>query len=188
MGHSQTDKRATHDRIVKVASARFREVGLEGIGVADVMKQAGVTVGGFYKHFRDRDQLVVEALADAFSDGSVVGGGGQELAKDIRFYLSIRHRDNPGVGCAMGAVLGGMPHASKAARRKYTDQFKKNLDLVSEVQNAESPSDKRASALLMMCALYGAINLARGVDNAKLSKEILSMVSEELIRRLCPEQ
>jgi TetR/AcrR family transcriptional repressor of nem operon len=188
MGHSQAGKKATHDRIVKIASARFRELGLEGIGVADVMKQAGVTVGGFYKHFKDRDQLVVEALADAFPDGSVIGGSGQELAEDIRSYLSVRHRDDPGKGCAMGALLGGMPHASKAVRRKYTDQFKKNLDLVSEVQNAESPSDKRARALLMMCALYGAINLARGVDNAKLSKEILETVSEELIRRLCPER
>lgn len=187
MGHSQAEKQATHNRIVKVASRRFRELGLEGIGVADVMKQAGVTVGGFYKHFEDRDQLVSEALANAFSDGSVVGGSGQGLAEDIQSYLSVRHRDDPGKGCAMAAFLGGMPRASKAARRQYTEQFKKNLDLISEVQDAESPSDKRAMALLMMCALYGAINLARGVDNTKLSKEILSTVAEELLRRSRPE-
>ena len=68
MGYSKSDKAETHTRIVKVAAKRFRERGLEGIGVADVMKEAGVTVGGFYKHFGSRDELVVEALARAFKD------------------------------------------------------------------------------------------------------------------------
>ena len=68
MGYSKSDKAETHTRIVSVAAKRFRELGLEGIGVADVMKEAGVTVGGFYKHFDSRDELVVEALATAFQD------------------------------------------------------------------------------------------------------------------------
>jgi TetR/AcrR family transcriptional repressor of nem operon len=68
MGYSKSDKAETHTRIVKVAAKRFRELGLEGIGVADVMREAGVTVGGFYKHFGSRDELVVEALAAAFKD------------------------------------------------------------------------------------------------------------------------
>ena len=68
MGYSKSDKAETHARIVSVAAKRFRELGLEGIGVADVMKEAGVTVGGFYKHFDSRDELVVEALAAAFLD------------------------------------------------------------------------------------------------------------------------
>ena len=68
MGYSKKDKAETHTRIVTVAAKRFRELGLEGIGVADVMKEAGVTVGGFYKHFDSRDELVVEALATAFQD------------------------------------------------------------------------------------------------------------------------
>ena len=66
MGHSQADKAQTHERIVAIASRRFRERGLEGIGVADVMKEAGLTVGGFYKHFDSREALVVEALAASF--------------------------------------------------------------------------------------------------------------------------
>src|SRR5260370_32853972 len=68
LGYSKSDKAETHARIVSVAAKRFRELGLEGIGVADVMKEAGVTVGGFYKHFDSRDELVVEALATAFQD------------------------------------------------------------------------------------------------------------------------
>ena len=66
MGHSQADKAKTHDRIVATASRRFREKGLDGIGVADLMKASGTTAGGFYKHFASRDALVAEALGAAF--------------------------------------------------------------------------------------------------------------------------
>ena len=66
MGHSQVEKQKTHEKIVEIASRRLREKGLEGIGVADLMKEAGLTVGGFYKHFESRDQLVREAMQLAF--------------------------------------------------------------------------------------------------------------------------
>ncbi len=62
MGHSRADKEATHSRVVKIAAKRFRELGLDGIGVADVMKEAGMTVGGFSKHFASRDHLVLRPL------------------------------------------------------------------------------------------------------------------------------
>src|SRR5271169_6374571 len=71
MGYSKSDKAETHSRIVSVAARRFRELGLEGIGVADVMKEAGVTVGGFYKHFHSRDELVLEALCSVTCHGRV---------------------------------------------------------------------------------------------------------------------
>src|SRR5882672_9517707 len=69
MGHSQADKDDSHDRIVRVAAARFRETGVDGIGVADLMRDAGLTHGGFYRHFASRDDLVAEAIARALRDG-----------------------------------------------------------------------------------------------------------------------
>ena len=66
MGHSKADKAKTHKRIVKIASKRFREDGLAGVGIADVMKEAGLTVGGFHKHFDSRDDLMAEAVSSAF--------------------------------------------------------------------------------------------------------------------------
>lgn len=67
MGHSQASKQATHDRIVSIAAERFCELGIDGLSIADLMKEAGLTHGGFYKHFESRDQLVVEALMSLFS-------------------------------------------------------------------------------------------------------------------------
>ena len=96
MGYSKSDKAETHTRIVKVAAKRFRELGLEGIGVADVMKEAGVTVGGFYKHFDSRDELVVEALATAFHDLDRWEEHTDTLTKALEGYLSEGHRDAPG--------------------------------------------------------------------------------------------
>ena len=72
MGHSQEDKAGSHDRIVRAAAARFRESGVDGIGVADLMKNAGLTHGGFYRHFASRDELVAEAVERALQDGGRV--------------------------------------------------------------------------------------------------------------------
>src|ERR1700692_4575266 len=99
MGYSRSDKAETHTRIVSLAARRFRELGLEGIGVADVMKEAGVTVGGFYKHFDSRDELVVEALAAAFQDLDRWEEHPDTLTKLLATYLSEEHRDAPGTGC-----------------------------------------------------------------------------------------
>src|SRR6267378_2746874 len=72
MGHSRAEKDVSHDRIVRTAAARFRETGLDGIGVADLMKDSGLTHGGFYRHFDSRDELVAEAVERALRDGGQV--------------------------------------------------------------------------------------------------------------------
>src|ERR1700676_2788677 len=98
MGYSKSDKAETHARILSAAAKRFRELGLEGIGVADVMKEAGVTVGAFYKHFDSRDELVVEALATAFQDLDRWEQQTDTLTNALKNYLSEEHRDAPGTG------------------------------------------------------------------------------------------
>ena len=131
MGYSKSDKAETHTRIVRVAAKRFRERGLEGIGVADVMKEAGVTVGGFYKHFGSRDELVVEALATAFKDLDVWEEHTPDMAHLLQNYLTEAHRDAPGTGCAMGALLGDMIRGSKSARALYTARVKRSVAFAS---------------------------------------------------------
>src|SRR6195256_6515935 len=116
MGYSKREKAETHTRIVRVAAKRFRELGLEDIGVADVMQEAGVTVGGFYKHFHSRDELVVEALAAAFQDLDRWEEHADTLTALLANYLSEEHGDAPGTGCALGALVGDMPRASRSAR------------------------------------------------------------------------
>ena len=110
MGYSKAQKTRTHKRIVSIASKRFREKGLAGFGIAELMEEAGLTVGGFYKHFGSRDDLVAEAVNSAFGgwqrrlDAAKSGARSVSLAKLIDEYLNEMHRDNPGSGCAFSAL------------------------------------------------------------------------------------
>ena len=186
MGYSKSDKAETHTRIVRVAAKRFRERGLEGIGVADVMKEAGVTVGGFYKHFGSRDELVVEALATAFKDLDVWEEHTPDMAHLLQNYLTEAHRDAPGTGCAMGALLGDMTRGSKSARALYAERVKRTLAFLSALLPSSQRPDKRRRALLILSALLGALNLSRAVSDPNLSREILQGVREELIGLVQP--
>ena len=181
MGYSKSDKAETHTRIVSVAAKRFRELGLEGIGVADVMKEAGVTVGGFYKHFNSRDELVVEALATAFQDLDRWEEHTETLTKALENYLSEEHRDAPGAGCALGALLGDMPRASRSAKAAYTERLKRTLAYSTGLVPPNGNSDRRARAILTISAMLGAINLSRAVSDANLSREILQQTRDQLI-------
>ena len=174
-------KTHTHTRILKVAARRFRELGLDGIGVADVMKQAGVTVGAFYKHFKSRDELVVEALGTAFKDLDAWEEHAETLPQVLENYLTEAHRDNPGTGCAMGALLGDMSHASKSAKTVYTARVKRSLAFTAGLLPSEENTDKRGRALLILSGLLGAINLSRAVSDPILSREILDQVRQQLV-------
>src|ERR1700746_2932783 len=143
MGYSKSDKAETHSRIVRVAAKRFRERGLEGIGVADVMKEAGVTVGGFYKHFGSRDELVVEALGTAFKDLDVWEEHTADMTELLQNYLTEAHRDAPGTGCAMGALLGDMTRGSKSVRVLYTTRLKRTLAFSNALLPSSQGGDKR---------------------------------------------
>ena len=186
MGYSKSDKAETHTRIVRVAAKRFRERGLEGIGVADVMKEAGVTVGGFYKHFSSRDELVVEALATAFKDLDVWEERTPDMAHLLQNYLTEAHRDALGTGCGMGALLGDMTRGSKSARALYTERVKRTRAFLSALLPSSQRPDKRRRALLILSALLGALNLSRAVSDPNLSREILDGVRDELIGLVKP--
>src|SRR5580698_3959578 len=174
-------KTHTHAKILKVAARRFRELGLDGIGVADVMKQAGVTVGAFYKHFKSRDELVVEALGTAFKDLDAWEKHAESLAQLLENYLTEYHRDNPGAGCAMGALLGDMSRASKSAKTVYTTRVKHSLAVTAGLLPSEENADKRGRALLILTSLLGALNLSRAVSDPSLSREILEQVRRQLV-------
>jgi len=181
MGYSKSDKAQTHDRIVNVAAKRFRELGLEGIGVADVMKEAGVTAGGFYKHFDSRDELVVEALATAFQDLDRWEENTDTLTKVLKAYLTEEQRDAPGTGCALGALLGDMSRASRSAKAVYTARLKRTLAYSTDLVPPNGDSNRRARAILTISAMLGAINLSRAVSDPNLSREILKRTRDELI-------
>src|SRR3981189_638922 len=181
MGYSKRDKAETHTRIVSVAAKRFPELGLEGIGVADVIKEAGVSVDGFLSRFDSRDELVVEALATAFQDLDRWEVHTDTLTKLLENYLSEEHRDAPGTGCALGALLGDMSRASRSAKAVYTARLKRSLAYSTGLGPPHGTSDRRAPSILMISAMLGAINLSRAVSDPNLSLEILQRTRDELI-------
>jgi TetR/AcrR family transcriptional repressor of nem operon len=188
MGHSRAEKTKTHKRIVKIASRRFREKGLAGVGIADVMKEAGLTVGGFYKHFNSRDGLVAEAVSSAFGtwkrqvDGAASGGPAVSYAKLIDDYLNEAHRDDPGAGCAFSALAGEIARTDKRTRALATEQIRNDIQLMAGLLPGKDKNKDaaRSKAILTFSALVGAMALARAVSDEALSREILTTVKELL--------
>jgi len=186
MGYSKAQKTRTHKRIVSIASKRFREKGLAGFGIADLMKEAGLTVGGFYKHFGSRADLVAEAVNAAFGgwqrrlDGAKSGGRSVSLAKLIDEYLNETHRDNPGSGCAFSALAPEIARSDKRTRSLTAEQVRNDIQLMATLLPGRGKRAARSIAILIVSALVGAMSLARAVSDEELSREILETVGELL--------
>ena len=183
MGHSQASKREHHEAIVGVAASRFRENGIEGVGVADLMRDAGLTHGGFYRHFESRDQLVAEGVERALHDGgeamaAVAESPHDPLAAVIDAYLSLAHRDDLGTSCAVTTLAGDVSRSNPRARTAYTNQVGVYIDMLVRLLPAET-SD-RATAITALSTLVGAVSMARAVDDEALSREILASAGSGL--------
>ena len=193
MGYSKAQKTRTHKRIVSIASKRFREKGLAGFGIAELMKEAGLTVGGFYKHFGSRDDLVAEAVNSAFGgwqrrlDVAKSGGPSVPLAKLIDDYLNETHRDNPGSGCAFSALAPEIARSDKRTRSLTSEQVRSDVQLIATLLPGRDKRAARSRAILIFSALVGAMSLARAVSDEALSREILKTVAE-LLKNLASTQ
>jgi TetR/AcrR family transcriptional repressor of nem operon len=185
MGHSQDQKIKTHQRIVRAAAKRFREKGLEGVAIADLMQEIGLTVGGFYKHFDSRDHLVIEALRAASGPWQkqllAAESGGPPVTYEslIDSYLSETHRDHPGNGCPISALACDIARGSKAIRSLLTERVKSHFELLANLLPQDG-SAARSKAILTVAALLGAVELARAVSDESLSHEILESTREAL--------
>jgi TetR/AcrR family transcriptional repressor of nem operon len=190
MGHSQADKARTHQRILAAASRSFRRNGLDGIGLADLMQEAGATVGGFYKHFESREALVAAAVQAAFGgwERRIEEGGkaGQpaEFADVVDGYLNERHKKDPARGCPIAALSSDLGRSGHATRALTTAQLKRNIELLASTLPAGEA--RRDTAMLAYCAMVGAMNLARISDDEDFSKEILDVTAKTLKRRAGP--
>lgn len=192
MGHSKADKAQSHDRIVQMAAARFREVGVDGIGVAGLMQEAGLTHGGFYRHFDSRDELVAEAIERALRDGGQVVhamadsklGNKALLAGLLDGYLSTAHRDGMATSCAVTTLAGDVARSNDRARTAYTQQVGAYMGLLTRLIAGETNKSKRAKAIAALSTMIGAVLMARAVNDEKFSREILKSAATELKTQL----
>ncbi|MGY5811911.1 TetR/AcrR family transcriptional regulator [Rhizobium sp. LEGMi198b] len=179
MGHSQLEKQKTHERIVTLAAKRLREEGLEGIGVADLMKEAGLTVGGFYKHFASRDELVAEAVQAAVEswrrqlEGKGIDPADISLEDYADDYLSTLHRDHRGEGCAYAALTADIARSGDAVRTIATEGIRKNFETMAARLPHQDAAEMRRNAIVASCLMSGAVGLARIANDEELSREIL---------------
>lgn len=192
MGHSRQDKAASHDRIVQIAAGRFREAGVGALSVADLMQEAGLTHGGFYRHFGSRDELVAEALEEALAQSRARTAAAREAGADyaaiVADYLSPAHRDAPAAGCAVAALASEAGRLQDRPREAFTRHIEAGAETFLALLRAENPAATRADALLTLTAMAGALALARAVSDPALSDEILQGVGERLVTLAGPER
>ncbi|PKA45113.1 TetR/AcrR family transcriptional regulator (plasmid) [Rhizobium sullae] len=158
-------------RILEIASRLFREKGFEAVGVAEVMKAAGLTHGSFYGHFSSKDDLIVQALAHAVGQRN---GATLPLRAYMEEYLSPRHRDNRAGGCPISGLAADTLRQTPEARAALTDGVRTQIDWMSEKVEGPAEADRRRRAIASWSAMVGATILARAMVDPDLSKEILT--------------
>src|SRR6202795_481557 len=186
------EKAAEHrDRIIDAAGALFRAKGFGGIGVADIMKAADLTHGGFYGHFASKDDLVGEAsrriMARAAANWTklVDAAPDNPYAALLAHYLSPKHRDDPGKGCAFAALGNDAARSSKIVRKAFSEGLAPLIDILAQSIPGKSTSGKskaarRRKAVAAMATLVGALTMARAVEGTPLSDEMLQAAHREL--------
>ena len=174
-------------RIVNAASQLFRKQGLEATGVADIMQAAGLTHGGFYRHFPSKDALAAEAVAAAFAertrvlspDGTPPDAGA--LKAYVERYLSDGHLAHPETGCPMAALASEAAHAPAETQAAFAEGGEGLIDLIARASSDDALADEagRARALRLMASLVGAVAIARAVGASKMAGEVLSAVLDD---------
>jgi TetR/AcrR family transcriptional regulator, transcriptional repressor for nem operon len=189
VGTSQAAKAASHDRILDIAAARIRRDGIDNLSVDELMKEAGLTHGGFYRHFGSREQLVAEAAQRALTLGSAwtiaAGqlGGARGYTALVDGYLSARHRDHPESGCGVAGVAADVARAGGSARASYTRQVQECLAVISDLIDNPDRQVGEREAVVTLSVLVGAISMARAVDDPEVSRQILTNAAAVLKER-----
>jgi TetR/AcrR family transcriptional repressor of nem operon len=190
MRYSREHKLETHARIVKKASVRLREKGAHGIGVADLMKEAGLTHGGFYAHFDSREALVIEAFADAMDRSTerwrklaAATPPEKRLAAIVDSYLTTIHRDDPGHGCAVPTLGAEIARESPKTRRAFAAKLAQMIEMLAD-QIPELPrKTARKQAMAAVATMMGTLVLSRIAGSGEFSDEILGAGRDAVLER-----
>ena len=158
-------------RILAAAGRLFRERGFDAVTVAEVMRAAGLTHGGFYGHFRSKDDLIAQALAEVLSPGVATGG---DLPAFTAGYLSRSHCADLAGGCPMAALAAETPRQSPQARQAMTAGLRRQLDRLAATAPGDLPAERRRAAIGAWSAMVGALVLARMSADPVLADEVLT--------------
>ena len=188
MRYSKEHKLETHARIVQKASVRLREKGAHGVGVADLMKEAGLTHGGFYAHFASREQLLIEAFAyvmdrstERWRKLAAETPPEKRLALLVDRYLSTAHRDDPGRGCAVPALGAEIARESSKTRKTFAAKVEEMIDAIASEYVDAPPESARRQAMALLATMMGGLLLARIAGTGEFSDTILQASRQVLL-------
>lgn len=172
-------KEVTHDRIVRAAARATRRSGYDGTGVVDIMKEVGLTHGGFYAHFASREAMLAEAAHRAGAESvatltrvAAAAPPREALRSMIRAYLSKDHVNGVESGCPVAALGSEMPRQAPKVRRAATRRIKEMIDVVARHSPDQGARGVYEQALVTVATMVGALVLARAVDDPKLSEAL----------------
>ena len=181
-------KEATHERIVSVAARAIRRQGYHGTGVADIMKEAGLTHGAFYAHFGSREAMLAEAAAQACAQSAATVAGvvagepaSQAMATVLKAYLSRQHVEGVETGCPLAALGSETSRQSPEVRRISTRYVKEMVDLIARQSPQWGQPETHEQALVTLSTMVGALVLARAVDDAALSDSLREAALKHLL-------
>jgi TetR/AcrR family transcriptional repressor of nem operon len=171
------------DQIIAAAARRYRERGFDGISVADLMKEVGLTHGGFYRHFSSKDELIslsaLRAVSETITEWRKIADDatGDRLEAVVHYYLSLRHHNHPETGClaaAVGCELSRLPSSLKDA---VTVGERQMIDFLSGIAPGKTKALRRKQAIAAFASMVGGMTLARMTSDGELRREILKVVA-----------
>jgi TetR/AcrR family transcriptional regulator, transcriptional repressor for nem operon len=170
-------KEETRQRIIETAGRRFKQDGIDGSGIATLMKDAGLTNGAFYAHFASKEDLVAAVVAAElrrqFEGFSALAPGRAGLVDFVHQYLSPQHRDNPNLGCPSAALLDEVGRCAPVTKQAYTDGAEAIMDEIAARLAPQDPRSARGTTLNLYTMMIGTLQLARALADRRLSDEVL---------------
>jgi len=189
MRRSKIEAAETRRRIVETAASEFRGRGIAAAGLSDLMAAAGLTHGGFYRHFDSKDQLISEAItaatdsvAEAMTSVASHGEAGAGLKEITTAYLSVDHRDAPESGCPLAALGCEIARSDLASRQAATDGFLKLIDVLAAQTGKPHSEAAKRKAMVALSAMIGALIMSRVVTDPDISTALLEQTAKQLVK------
>src|SRR5204862_64762 len=191
MRYDPQHKSQTRDRIVRNTARKLRAEGLSGPGVASVMKASGLTVGGFYKHFRSKDELLADAIAEGFSESSEkIYSSLQHVPREdrwkemVRLYLSPEHCDHPDLGCPVATLAPEIARSKFSVRRRIANLMKERAGRWVEFMPGVTAKQREQNFFVIFSAMAGTVSVARLLTDPAERKKVLAGMRDHLLHSL----
>ena len=191
MRYSDTHKEETRKKVVRAAAAAVRAKGPDGVGVAEIMAEVGLTHGGFYAHFHSKEALVAAAIEEAFGQSqrrfarmTEAMTSEQALVAFVDAYVSAEHRNNPQRGCPISSLANDLPRQGPMVRAAFDAGVSNLIARLEGWLPVRDAAPRRSLASSLMAEMAGAVALSRAVSDDRLAEQLLDASRDRIKARL----